>query len=50
VVGLAVLGLWLDSITLRIFSNLNDSMITLKGFCNRKLSFIVYVIKRILDK
>jgi len=27
VVNLAVLGLWLDSMILKVFSNLNDSMI-----------------------
>jgi len=30
VVDLAVLGLWLDSVILKVFSNLNDSM---KEFC-----------------
>jgi len=42
VVDLAVLGLWLDSMMLRIFSNLNGSMI----LCEMLFSVLYYDVLR----
>ena len=42
-VDLAVLGLWLDLMILKVFSNLNDSVNTVASFTTAKLETFIKV-------